>query len=305
MGALRRRLDALAKHPAARVTVATFTDWRAEDGPMIAAAMSYYALVSLAPLALVIVSAAGLYFERQAVRDELLRLAAGALEPGALPAVRAVLDATASGRPGPLASVAAVALALAGAVGLFAQLQRALNRIWDAPEPPRDGIAGVLKRRLASFLMVVAIGVLVGLAVVANAAVGLIERVLPATAYVTPAALRVGGLVASFVPIAAGFAVMYRVLPDVVISWRDVVVGSLVTAALFTLANLGVGLYFTYSSIGSVFGTAGSLAVLLVWMYLVGQAVLIGASFTHVWACTHGSLRRGASPCAASRAKDA
>ncbi|MBE0476538.1 MAG: YihY/virulence factor BrkB family protein [Coriobacteriia bacterium] len=291
MDRLKRITAGLSRRPEVRLSASALRQWRRHGAPRIAAAMAYYALMSMAPLMLVVVAVAGTVFEREAVRGEILRQAQRLLQPDALPAVEGILDSATRARPGAGTTLIAVGISLLGAAGVFVQLQAALNHIWAAPPP--EGFLQTLWRRSLSFLMVAVAVVLLGAAALSNAALATLVELLPSMV-VSPLLMQSAGFALSFLLVAAMFALVYKVLPDVDVSWRDALLGALVTAALFSLANLALGAYFSRTAIASAYGAAGSVAVLLLWAYLVGQVVLLGAEFTHVWACTHGSLRDAA-----------
>ena len=180
---------------------------------------------------------------------------------------------------------------LFGASGAFGQLQKALNRAWEVEEAEDGGVAGLVVKRLLSFGMVLTIGflLLVSLAVsTALAAVGDAASSVAGSG-ATGALMNVINFVVGVGVIAALFAVLFKVLPDAEIAWRDVGVGALVTSLLFSLGKTGIGLYLGRADPGSAFGAAGSLAVILVWIYYSALILLYGAEFTQAWAQVQGS----------------
>lgn len=274
----------------------TYRLWRGDNGPHVAAALTYYVLLSTAPLVLILVGVAGRYLGRSAVVRQVLLHANTLAGPLGEEFVRNLIGAA---TPGSRAiSAAAGVIALAGIMRLFAELRTAFNQMWDVPavEPPAGTLARRLlwwlrkegRRRLVSFAMVAVVLALLVASVVASS-------VLRALAETVPPIIRIGsGLRAfdaavSLVLVTALFAVVFRYLPDTRIAWRDVLVGAAASSVLFVLGRLALGLYFTYADPGSAFGAAGSLVALLVWINLSVQLALIGAEFTYVWAHEHGS----------------
>jgi membrane protein len=275
--------------------VQTYRLWHADNAPRMAAALTYYVLLSTAPLVVILVGVVGTYLGRSAIAAQVLRHAntlAGRLGEEF---VRTLIAAA----PGSRAiSLAAAVIAFAGTMRFFGELRNALDTMWEVPplEPPAGTIAQRVtwwlrqegRSRLASFVMVLALGALLVASVVASA----VLRVLAATA---PPLIRVSSGISvleaavSVLLVTGLFAIVYRVVPRTRIAWRDVLVGAVASALLFVGGRLALGLYFAYADPGSVFGAAGSLVALLVWIDLSVQVALFGAEFTYVWAHEHGS----------------
>jgi membrane protein len=274
----------------------TYSAWSDDKAPRLGAALAYYAVFSIAPLLVIAIAICGLAFggeeaARQRVVDEL-RTAAG---DAAAKASDGLLVGTSDQRAGRIATVVGAVTLLLGALGLFVQLQDALNTIWQVTPKPGRGILGVLRDRLLSFVIVLAVGLLLLAALVVSAALAAIDRFvtpgwLPGGVYLWQAA---NGLV-SFGFATLFFAILYKVLPDVKIGWKDVGVGAAVTAALFTAGKFLLGLYLGRAGVASSYGAAGSLVILLLWVYYSSQIFLFGAEFTRVYADRYGTRIRPA-----------
>jgi membrane protein len=250
--------------------VKTFTAWLNDYAPSMGAALAYYTLFSMAPLLLIVVSVAGLVFGQDAARGEIeaqLRMLVG--EGGA----RAVQDLLASVRKpteGVLATVVGLGLLVLGATTVFAELQDALDRIWRVPA----------RQRASGWLSLV---VSAALAVLGR----WVEPSFGGWYWLASTASAVG----AFAMISVMFALIYKVMPSVRVQWRDVWIGALFTALLFNFGKLLIGLYIGHSGVVSGFGAAGSLVVILLWLYYSAQIFLLGAEFTWVYANTFGSRR--------------
>ena len=257
------------------------------------AALSYYSVFSMAPLLLVVISIAGLVFGEDAVRGEVFGQLQSLLGADAAKAVQAIL-ASVSDKPaqGVLSTVIGLAVLLIGATSVFGELQDALDRIWRAPVRNRaGGLWGLVRARLLSFGMVLGIAFLLMVSLVMGAAVSALDKWWSG-AFAGWELLAQGlNVLIGFVLTTGVFAMIYKIMPRVRVQWRDVWVGAVVTALLFTLGRLVIGTYIGKSGVASAFGAAGSLIVVFVWVYYSAQIFLIGAEFTWVYAKTFGSMR--------------
>ncbi|HEX5042807.1 MAG TPA: YihY/virulence factor BrkB family protein [Candidatus Polarisedimenticolaceae bacterium] len=270
----------------------TYAEWSNDKVPRLGAALAYYTAFSLAPLLLIGISIAGLVLGREAaagrVQDEL------ALLLGAQGA-HTVQDMIANAwqpRTGRWSLVAGVALLLFGASGVFAQLQDALDTIWEVQPNPHRGIWGTIRDRFFSFVMVLGTGFLLLVSLLLSAAVGALTDRLGA---IGPAV----SLIASLFLATGLFAAIFKVVPDAEVRWRDVWVGATATAVLFAVGKELLGLYLGRSDVSSSYGAAGSVLVLLLWVYYAAQILFLGAEFTQVWANRFGGRvqpARGAVP---------
>ena len=267
---------------------------RAEHG----AALAYYTVFSIAPLLLIAISVAGLVFGQDAARDSIVTQLQGLMGTAGAEAVQAMLKSVSMPSTSIVGTVVGVVVLIIGATSVFAELQDDLNCIWRAPS--KEKVAGWwawLRTRILSMGFIFAIGFLMLVSLAASAvfdaacswAGGLLgsEKALAESV----------NFVVSYLLTAALLALIYRFMPDAHIRWRDVLVGALVTALLFVVGKFLIGLYIAKSALASGFGAAGSLAVLLAWVYYSAQIFLFGAEFT--WACANPHANTGAAPGAA------
>jgi len=272
--------------------------WTRDGAPQIAAALSYYALLSMAPLLMVVVTVAGRIASRQAATAELLSAAERLAGDLGTSVVEELLASASLPATGTLLSIAAVLVALFGAMRLFSQLRTAFDRIWDTPpERPEgdtlwDGIRYTLRalaiHNLRAFMMVVVVGVLLIVTLALNTVVVAITSEWVGFDPPLPA-VRTFDIVVSLLLLWVLFGAVYRVVPRTRLSWGDVAVGAAMTAALFTLGRWLVGSYLSSSSIGTAFGAAGSVVVFLVWLNYSSQILLFGAELTQAWTYRYGS----------------
>jgi membrane protein len=263
-----------------------------DDCASLAAALSYYTIFSLPPLLLLLLLLVGAVMDPEDVRGALEGQLQQLMGPAAGTQVRAII--THAERPGGglVPTLLGVAALLFGATGAFGQLQSALNRAWEVtPDPKKGGIRSFLVKRLFSFGMVLVIAFLLLVSLVLSAVlVGVGNRMvafLPAG--LSETTLQALNFAISFVVITVLFAMIFQVLPDARVAWRDVWVGSAATALLFVVGKFLIGLYLGKSNPGEAFGAAGSLAIMLLWVYYSSLILLFGAEFTQAWAEQRGS----------------
>ena len=274
--------------------------WQADYAPSMGAALAYYTVFSIAPLILIVISVAGLAFGEQAARGEIFGQLASLMGDEGARAVQGLLGAVNKPREGIISTIVGVALLLLGASTVFGELQNAMDRIWRAPaQHPSGGLWKLLRARLTSFGMIFGIGFLLMVSLVASAALSALSKWwAPAFGGWAKLAQAVNfGL--TFVMVTVGFAFIYKLMPRARVAWRDVWIGAAVTALLFAVGKQLIGWYIGTSSVASGYGAAGSLVVVLVWVYYSAQIFLLGAEFTWVYAHSHGSLQGQARPGAA------
>jgi|tagenome__1003787_1003787.scaffolds.fasta_scaffold20979773_4 membrane protein len=270
----------------------TASSWSADYCPSMGAAISYYTLFSIAPLLLIVIAVAGMVFGADAARGEIFGQLRGLLGDEGAKAVEGLLQAANRPGAGIVSTILGIVVLLLGATTVFNELQNALDRIWRAPARVQSsGIWNLLRTRLLSFGMVLGIAFLLMVSLVASAALAALGK------WWTPAGweavMHVVDIVFSFGLITVMFALIYRFIPRVHVAWHDVWIGAAVTSLLFAIGKFAIGLYLGKSSVASSFGAAGSLVVLMVWVYYSAQIFLFGAEFTWVFAHERGS-RRGA-----------
>jgi membrane protein len=275
----------------------SFTLWSKHNAPRLGAALSFYTLLSLAPLLLILSSAAALAFGPKAAGEGLIRqvYALGGRE--AARAVEALLASPHSPANGVVATILGLIMLLFGASGVIIELRDDLNFIWDVPARELKGmkmITGAVRDRLFSFALVLGVGFLLVVSLAVNvwiAALGAYSSwILPAN----EALLHTLSSLVSFLVISGLFAAIYKVVPDVSIEWRDVALGGGVTSLLFSLGKLGLGIYLGKATFASAYGAAASIVVLIVWIYYSAQIFFLGAEFTRVFADRYGCPMRHA-----------
>lgn len=267
-----------------------------DRAPRLAAATAYYALFSIAPLLVLLVAIAGQFLSQGDVQEQLLNAVSAGVGESVADELGSLLQANTDRLQSEslIASIIGFVTLFLGATGLFAQLQDALNALWGADPAPQTGFLHIVKTRLISFALVVLFATLILAFVVGNTA-------LSALATRLGDLIGVGAFVARFATFALSvglftlvFSVIFKYLPDVKLSWRDVRVGAFITAILFTVGQVLIGLYFGRVSPGSLFGAAGSLVVLLLWIYYSCMIIFFGAEITWVYAQKHGTEAGGA-----------
>jgi membrane protein len=272
--------------------------WIDDYAPSMGAALSYYTLFSIAPLLLIVISVAGLVFGPDAARGEILEQLRGLMGEDGAHAVQGMLEAANKPEQGALATIIGTLFLVIGATTVFAELQNALDRIWRAPARKSGSVFSLLRARLLSFGMILGIGFLLMVSLVASAALSALGKWWGPWFAGWELIGHAIDMVLGFAMTTVGFAMIYKIIPRVRIRWHDVWIGAAVTALLFTVGKLLIGLYIGKSGVTSVFGAAASLAVLLVWVYYSAQIFLMGAEFTWVYAHTFGSLRDKPPPAA-------
>lgn len=267
----------------------SFSAWSDDYAPSMGAALSYYTVFSLAPLLIVVIAVAGLAFGADAARGAILDQLKGLLGPDGAKGVQDLLESASKPSRGVTASILGAATLVLGATSVFGELQSALDRIWHAPPAPGGGIIGMVKNRFLSFGLVVAVGFLLVVSLVVSAALAAFGKWWGAYFPAWDLLLQTLNFIVSFLVVTVMFALIYKVLPRVKVTWRDVWVGAAVTSALFTLGKFLIGLYLGHADVASGFGAAGSIALLFVWIYYSAQIFLLGAEFTWLFAHEHGS----------------
>jgi membrane protein len=243
--------------------------WNDDYAPSMGAALAYYTLFSIAPLLLIVIAVAGLVFGDEAARGELFGEIAGLIGPAGAQALEDLVEHANQPGAGVVAMVSGTVALFLGASAVFGELQNALARIWRAPARKDDkGWLKLLRARLLSFGMILAVAFVLMVSLVVSAVLAALGEWWGLD------------LVASFAVTTLMFALVYKIIPRVRIRWRDVWLGAAITAALFALGKFLIGLYLGRAGIASAFGAAGSLVVVMVWVYYSAQIFLLGAEFT-------------------------
>jgi membrane protein len=265
-----------------RLVAATGAEWYRDRAQRMGAALAFYTVFALAPGLVIVVAVTGLLIEPTAARSRIVEqfhLLAG---PDAASAIDAVIEATDDPAAGALATRLAVLALVLGLWGVFGELQDALNSIWQVTPRPARNLAAFLRQRLWSLTTVLGTGFLLLVSLVISAWLAALGKFFQGLLPVPAALLEAAHSLVSLGGITGLFALMFKVLPDVEVPWRDVWPGALLTAGLFTGGKLLIGLYLGRSGIASAYGAAGSLVVVLVWVYYSAQILYFGAEFTKV-----------------------
>lgn len=255
-----------------------------------AAALAYYTIFSLAPILLIVTTIAGIFFGREAMRGEIYQELHGLMGEQAAKQAQEMVENTNTKEAGTVATIISVLTLIFGATGVFNELKTSLNNIWGVKAKPKNGIWGMVKDRLLSFSIVVAIGFILLVSLVISAAVALAGTYF---ASLIPEAgeflLQALNAILSIGITMLVFAVIFKVLPDVTIKYADVWKGALFTAILFTLGKFLIGLYIGQSNVGGTYGAAGSMVVILLWVYYSSVILFLGTEFTSTYAKRYGT----------------
>jgi membrane protein len=267
----------------------TFLEFNADKVPRLGAALAYYTIFSIAPLLLIAIAMAGLVFGREAAQGEIFGQLRSVLGANSAQMVQSMVANAAKPKSGTIATVLGIVTLILGASGVFGQLEDALNTIWDVAPKKNAGIMRMLKARFLSAAMVFGIGFLLLVSLI-------IDAVISAAGKYAGHRLPGGEVIwqtleqlVSLAVVTVLFAAIFRFLPDLRIAWRDVWLGAALTSVLFVIGKVVLGIYFGKSAVGSSYGAAGSLVLVLLWVYYSAQILLFGAEFTQVYARAHGS----------------
>ena len=262
-----------------------------DDGALSrGAAISYYTVTSLAPILIIVIAVAGIFFGQDAARGAVQRELGGLMGHDGAQVLQDILKHASSPKTGTIAGLIGLFTLLITATTTFGEIQGALNAIWRA-DLKGTTISRLVRVRIASLGLVATLGFLLLVSLIATAAIAAltteINHILPFAALL----LHLVSLVLSFLLVGLMFAAIYKALPDRDLRWRDVLVGAFVTAALFTVGKFAIGLYLGSSTMSSSYGAAGGLIIMFVWVYYTAQIFLLGAEFTKVYASNYGSMR--------------
>jgi len=265
------------------------TRWSERNAPRLGASLAYYSLLSLAPLLVFVVAICGLVFKQNA-EQQLLNQVRHILGASGTNTIKTLLDNAHKPGSGIVATVIAFVTLLFGASGVFVELRDSLNTIWDAPAPPEMGWRTFVRQRLVAFGMVLALGLLLMVSLMLTAAASIAERFFDGFIPVHFAVVgHIGNFLLTLIGISILFALIFKFVPNVPIDWRDVLIGAVVTAILFTIGRELLALYLTTLGVGSTYGAAGSLVALVVWVYYSAQIFFFGAVITKIYADSYGS----------------
>jgi len=266
--------------------------WIEQRAASKGAALAFYTLFSMAPILVLAIAVAGYFFGAEAAQGEIVSQVQGLAGPNGAQAIQALLAAAQDPASGLVATILASVLLLVGATSVFVDLKGSLDELWGIRKSRRSSFSALIRTRLLSFGLVLMLAFLLLVSLVVSAALAVLEHyaggVWSSAGFVLSA---ISSLI-SFGVITFLFAVIYKMLPDVRLSWRDVWTGAIATAGLFALGKYAIGLYLGNSAVASGFGAAGSVVALLVWVYYSAQIFFLGAEFTKQYALRFGSLQR-------------
>jgi membrane protein len=271
----------------------TVGEWVTDKAPRLGASLAFYTLLSLAPLLVVIVAVAALVYGQEAARGQLVWQIQGLVGPDGARAIQGLVQGAYKPGTGVIATLLGFLTLAFGASSVVVELRDALNTIWHVPlDRGNTGLSSIfrlLKHRFYSFAMILGVGFLLLVSLVLNAWIAAMGKFFVSALPTPESLLHVATFLISFLVITFLFAAIYKMLPDVRLQWSDVAVGASVTSLLFTIGKQLIGLYIGKTSFGSTYGAAGSLVIVLVWVYYSAQLFFLGAEFTKVYTKTFGS----------------
>jgi membrane protein len=262
--------------------------WWEDDALRLGASLAYYTLFAIGPVLLVATAIAGLVFGPEAVRGEIVNQLDGLIGRDGAQTVQTLLEGASKRQAGIVATIIGSVAFIIAATGAFLELQVALNTIWRVKPKSGAFLRALIIDRLRSFGLVVAVGFLLLVSLVITAALAALSDWISQRAPGFPVTLKAISLVVSLIVTSGLFAMLFRFLPDVRLLWKDVATGAVVTAVLFMIGQQAIGLYLGQSTMTTSYGAAGSVMVLLLWVYYSCQILLFGAEFTRLWAARHG-----------------
>ncbi len=264
-------------------------DWQEDKASQLGAALAFYSILSLAPLLVIAIAIAGFIFGEDAARGQLARQMEETVGGEGAQAIQTMLSHANRPATGIVATILGVVTLLFGASGVFGQLRDSLNTIWEIDPPPQKGIWPLIRDRLFPFTLVLGTGFLLLVSLLLSAMIAGVKAYASGWLPGADALWQALHVAVSFVVIALLFAMIYKFLPATKVAWRDVWLGAVITAVLFLIGKLALGLYLGMAAVGSAYGAAGSLVVLLVWIYYAAQILFFGAELTQVCAQRYGS----------------
>lgn len=264
--------------------------WMDDGASSMGAAIAFYTLLSMAPLLLIVLTTAGLFFGDEAARGALHGQLAQLVGADGAAAIEGILGNAGALADGLVSLLVGVLTLFISATTVFAELQTDIDRIWKVQAPRGAGVLGYLRQRLMSFGVILGVGFLLMVSLVVSAVIAALGSLWERWWFGTELLLQLLNFALGFALITALFALIYKLLPSRRIAWSDVWVGAAVTSLLFSIGKFLIGLYLGKAAIASSFGAAGALVVVIVWVYYSAQIFLLGAEFTYQYARSHGSL---------------
>jgi membrane protein len=278
----------------ASLLVESCQEWNRHNAPRLGASLSFYTLLSLTPLLILVVTIGGYVFNFQSAQREIISQVQGLVGPDGAKLIQTVLANSQRASHGLAATLLSLIVLLFGSSAVLIELRDSLNTMWDLPSLAQttfQKIMGVIRARLFSFALVLAIGFLLLVSLGLHAFLGVFEALSQSVLPVPEPVLYLISSLVSLLTITVVIGAIYRIMPDVQLKWRDVLLGAFVTAILFTLGKLVIGFYLRHARMAPLYGVATSMAVLLLWVYYSSQIFFLGAAFTKVFAGRFGSKR--------------
>jgi membrane protein len=274
---------------------ASVSAWSEDKSPRLGAALSFYTVFAMPPLFMIAIFIASLVFDPTSVQTQMFSEVGGLIGKKSAEAIQTAMAAQYQTNKGLVASIIAITTLVITATGLFIELQDALNTIWRVEARPGHGVLGFIRIRLLSFAMVVGIGFLLMVSLIVSAALAAATKFIGGFFPSVGVLSEIGSDIVSFAVIMVLFAMIFKVLPDVRIAWRDVWIGAAVTSLLFTAGKFLLGWYLGRSTTITAYGAAGSVVLILLWVYYSAQILFFGAEITKVYATRFGVHPRPAS----------
>jgi membrane protein len=269
----------------------TVTKWWNDNPWRLSAALSYYTLFSLAPLLTIAVALAAVVADKTAVQGELLAQFESLIGTAGAEAMAKMLQSAGQPTHGTIATLISLITLLVVSMGMFSELQDALNFIWRIPEKRTAVLWQALRTRLLSFILVIGTGFLLLVSLVMSAVLTALRKFIHQSVPWPQFIMTIVDVAGSPIVIALLFALMYKMIPEGYIAWRDVWIGAVATAALFTMGKWAIGMYLERAAMASMYGAAASLMAILAWVYYSALIFFLGAEFTYVYAHEYGSRR--------------
>lgn len=260
------------------------SDWSRDRAPRLGAALAYYTVFSLVPFLVVVIAVIGLVFGEVAAQSAILSQIAELVGEQTAAAIKDMIQRANQPSTGLFATAVAVATLLIGASGVFGQLQDALNTVWGVEPKEGRGVWGFIKDRFLSFVAVLGTGFLLLVSLILSSALAAFGKWFGGLLPLPEAVLQLMNFALSFLVVTGLFALIFKLLPDAKVAWRDVWIGAALTSALFTIGKFALGVYLGKSNVASAYGATGSLVLVLLWVYYSAQILLYGAEFTQVYA---------------------
>ncbi|MDB5037628.1 MAG: ribonuclease [Bacteriovoracaceae bacterium] len=273
------------------LAVKILNKWMDDRSPKMAAALSYYTVFSMAPILIIAVTVAGILFNKEEARHQIILQVQNLIGSQSAVAIESFMSNASKDHSGLRATILGTIALLFGATGAFTELQDSLNSIWGVRRKTSGGLKAFFKQRLVSFAMVLVIGFLLLVSLVLSAVLSGVDAWF-ANEHLLPGGSRLwlmANFLASFFVITFLFALIFKVLPDAKVKWKDVWIGALFTSLLFEIGKYFIGIYLGRSAIASTYGAAGSLAIIFIWVYYAAQILFLGAEITQVYATEYGS----------------